>query len=220
VAEFIERMSERARSVLTLAQEEARAFQHDYIGTEHLLLGLVHEHEGIAGRALANLGVEVDKARKAVDFITGRGEQPVEGEIALTPRSKKVLQLAVKEAKRLNHRFLGTEHILLGILEEGHGLAVGILENLGTDLGDLRQEVMRLLGEAGEVESRVRRYNLVLPDELYEELQQLADRQHTTVVEILRRFVKLGLLATKISESPGSALIIREGDREREILLL
>ena len=105
-----DRFTERARKVLTLAQEEAQRFNHNYIGTEHLLLGLVREGEGVAAKVLSNLGVELTKVRSAVEFIIGRGERQVMGEIGLTPRAKKVIELAVDEARRLGHHYIGTEH--------------------------------------------------------------------------------------------------------------
>ena len=107
-----DKFTERARKVLSLAQEEAQRFQHNYIGTEHLLLGLVREGEGVAAKVLSNLGVELNKVRSAVEFIIGRGDRIVLGEIGLTPRAKKVIELAVDEARRLNHHYIGTEHLL------------------------------------------------------------------------------------------------------------
>src|SRR5204862_353953 len=108
-----DKFTERARKALNLAQEEARRFRHNYIGTEHLLLGLVRLGEGVAVKVLSNLGVELEKVRSAVEFICGRGERIVLGEIGLTPRAKKVVELAVDEARRLNHHYIGTEHLLL-----------------------------------------------------------------------------------------------------------
>jgi ATP-dependent Clp protease ATP-binding subunit ClpA len=216
---MFERFSERARKAMELAQEEARGLQHNYIGTEHLLLGLIDEGGGVAARVLAKFSVEADRVRAGVEAVIGRGDQQVIGGVGLTPRTKKVIELATKQAKRLNHGYIGTEHLLLGLLEEGNGVAIGVLEGLGVELEAVRAETFTMLGDEA-VQPRVRRYNLVLPDELYGELQGLAERQHTTVVDLVRRFVKLGLLATQVSETPGSALILREGERERELLLL
>src|SRR5579862_433397 len=129
-----DKFTERARKVLSLAQEEAQRFNHPYSGTEHLLLGLIREGEGVAAKVLSNLGVELNKVRSATEFIVGRGDQIVLGEIGLTPRSKKVIELAVDEARRLNHRYIGTEHLLLGLVREGEGIASGILESLGVNL--------------------------------------------------------------------------------------
>jgi excisionase family DNA binding protein len=141
----LDRFTKRARHVLTLAQEEAQRFQHTSIGTEHLLLGLLREGEGVAAQVLTNLGIEVDQVRHAVEAITGRGERIVLGEMALTPRTKKVLELAVDEAYRLNHRFIGTEHLLLGLIREGEGIAVDVLKGLGLQLEQVRAETLRVL---------------------------------------------------------------------------
>ena len=116
-----DKFTERARKVLSLAQEEAQRFNHNYIGTEHLLLGLVREGDGVAAKVLGNLGVELNKVRSAVEFIIGRGDRIVLGEIGLTPRAKKVIELAVDEARRLNHHYIGTEHLLLGPGARGRG---------------------------------------------------------------------------------------------------
>ncbi len=123
-----DKFTERARKVLSLAQEEAQRFNHNYIGTEHLLLGLVREGDGVAAKVLNNLGVELNKVRSAVEFIIGRGDRMVLGEIGLTPRAKKVIELAVDEARRLGHHYIGTEHLLLGLVREGEGIAAGVLE--------------------------------------------------------------------------------------------
>lgn len=141
-----DKFTERARKVLSLAQEEAQRFQHNYIGTEHLLLGLVREGEGVAAKVLNNLGVELEKVRDAVEFIIGRGDRVVLGEVGLTPRAKKVIELAVDEARRLNHHYIGTEHLLLGLLREGEGIGAGVLESLGVRLEKARKETLAVLG--------------------------------------------------------------------------
>src|SRR5579872_2640091 len=142
-----DRFTERARKVLTLAQEEAQRFQHNYIGTEHLLLGLVREGDGVAAKVLANLGVKLEEVRTTIEFIIGRGDHIVLGEIGLTPRAKKVIELAVDEARRLNHHYIGTEHLLLGLVREGEGIAAGALESLGVKLEDVRKETLKVLGQ-------------------------------------------------------------------------
>jgi ATP-dependent Clp protease ATP-binding subunit ClpA len=141
-----DKFTERARKVLSLAQEEAQRFQHNYIGTEHLLLGLVREGEGVAAKVLSNLGVELNKVRSSVEFIIGRGDQIVLGEIGLTPRAKKVIELAVDEARRLNHHYIGTEHLLLGLVREGEGIAAGVLQSLGVSLEKVRTQTIQVLG--------------------------------------------------------------------------
>ena len=152
-----EKFSERARRVLTLAQNEAQRFNHNYIGTEHILLGLVGETEGVVARVLKNLGIDLTKVRAAVEFIIGRGEKPVHGEIGLTPRAKKVIELAVDEARRMNHSYIGTEHLLAGLLREGEGVASGVLESLGVTLEKVREETHKVLNQnipAGSQSSR------------------------------------------------------------------
>ena len=148
MADRFDKFTERARRVLTLAQEEAQRFNHNYIGTEHLLLGLVREGDGVAAKVLNNLGVELSKVRSAVEFIIGRGEKSISGEIGLTPRAKKVIELAVEEARRLNHSYIGTEHLLLGLVREGEGIAFGVLESLGVSLERVRTETARILSQS------------------------------------------------------------------------
>ncbi len=139
-----EKFSERARKVLSLAQEEAQQFNHSYIGTEHILLGLVRETEGLAARVLNELGVKSAKIRSAVEFIIGKGEKADSSEIGLTQRAKKVIELAVDEARRLNHNYIGTEHILIGLMKEGEGVAAGVLESLDVTLEKIRAEAAKL----------------------------------------------------------------------------
>ncbi|MEO8953019.1 MAG: Clp protease N-terminal domain-containing protein [Ktedonobacteraceae bacterium] len=148
-----DKFTERARKVLQYAQEEAQRFQHNYIGTEHLLLGLLRVEDSVAAKVLANLGVEILKARGAVEFIIGRGDRIVLGEIGLTPRAKKVIELAVDEARHMNHRYIGTEHLLLGMVREGEGIAAGVLESLGVRLPKVRTETIRVLGQKPDAPS-------------------------------------------------------------------
>ena len=147
MASRFEKFSERARRVLSLAQEEAQRFNHNYIGTEHILLGLVRETDGVAAKVLSNLNVELGKVRSAVEFIIGRGERQSSGEIGLTPRAKKVIELAVDEARRLSHHYIGTEHLLIGLMREGEGVAAGVLESLGVNLDKIRGETSRILSQ-------------------------------------------------------------------------
>ena len=142
------KFTHRARTVLTLAQEEAQRFQHNYIGTEHILLGLLREGEGLAAKVLTTMDISLSEARSKVEAIIGRGSQSrhvPKGEIGLTPRAKKVIELAVDEARRLNHHYVGTEHLLLGLIREGEGVAAGVLEDLGINLQRTRREVMLAL---------------------------------------------------------------------------
>src|SRR5213080_4888594 len=148
MADRFDKFTERARKALSSAEEEAQRFQHHYIGTEHLLLGLVRQEEGVAAKVLHDLGVDLLKVRSAVEFIIGRGDRIVLGEIGLTPRSKKVIELAVDEARRLNHHYIGTEHLLLGLVREGEGIAAGVLESLGVNLEKVRAQVMQVVSQS------------------------------------------------------------------------
>jgi len=147
-ANRFDKFTERARKVLALAQEEARRFNHNYIGTEHILLGLVREEEGMAAKVLSNLGIGLNKVRAAVEFIIGRGEGTTQTEVGLTPRAKKVIELAVDEARLLGHQYIGTEHILLGLLREGEGVAAGVLESLGVSVERVHTELNRVLSQS------------------------------------------------------------------------
>jgi Clp amino terminal domain, pathogenicity island component/ATPase family associated with various cellular activities (AAA) len=143
--EMFERFTDRARRVVVLAQEEARMLNHDYIGTEHILVGLIHEGEGVAAKALESLGVSLEAVRQQVEEIIGQGERAPSGHIPFTPRAKKVLELALREALQLGHNYIGTEHILLGLIHEGEGVAAQVLVKLGADLDRVRQQVIQLL---------------------------------------------------------------------------
>jgi ATP-dependent Clp protease ATP-binding subunit ClpC len=142
---MFERFTDRARRVVVLAQEEARMLNHNYIGTEHILLGLIHEGEGVAAKALESLGISLDAVRQQVQEIIGQGQQAPSGHIPFTPRAKKVLELSLREALQLGHNYIGTEHILLGLIREGEGVAAQVLVKLGADLNRVRQQVIQLL---------------------------------------------------------------------------
>ena len=142
---MFERFTDRARRVVVLAQEEARMLNHNYIGTEHILLGLIHEGEGVAAKALESLGISLEAVRQQVEEIIGQGQQAPSGHIPFTPRAKKVLELSLREALQLGHNYIGTEHILLGLISEGDGVAAQVLVKLGADLNRVRQQVIQLL---------------------------------------------------------------------------
>ncbi len=142
---MFERFTDRARRVVVLAQEEARLLNHNYIGTEHILLGLIHEGEGVAAKALESLGISLESVREQVQEIIGQGQQAPSGHIPFTPRAKKVLELSLREALQLGHNYIGTEHILLGLIREGEGVAAQVLIKLGADLNRVRQQVLQLL---------------------------------------------------------------------------
>jgi ATP-dependent Clp protease ATP-binding subunit ClpC len=144
-SKVFERFTDRARRVVVLAQEEARMLNHNYIGTEHILLGLVRERDGVAAKALDSLNIRLDAVRREVEEIIGQGQAVTRGHIPFTPRAKKVLELSLREALQLGHNYIGTEHILLGLIREGEGVAAQVLEKLGANLDRVRQAVIQLL---------------------------------------------------------------------------
>ncbi|HEY7730809.1 MAG TPA: Clp protease N-terminal domain-containing protein, partial [Gaiellaceae bacterium] len=148
---MFERFTERARQVVVLAQDEARALKHNYIGTEHILLGLLREEEGLAARVLESLDITVEEVRAQVARIVGQGDEVTTGQIPFTPRAKKVLELALREALSLGHNYIGTEHILLGLLREEEGLAARVLESLDITVEEVRAQVARIVGQGDEV---------------------------------------------------------------------
>jgi ATP-dependent Clp protease ATP-binding subunit ClpC len=155
---MFERFTDRARQAVALSQEEAKMFGHDYVGTEHLLLGLIHEGEGVAAKALESLGISLQAVREQVEEIIGRGQHAPSADIPFTPRAKKVLELSLREATHLGHNYIGTEHILLGLMREGEGVAAQVLVKLGANLNLVRQQVIELLqGYQGQDEPGRRR---------------------------------------------------------------
>ena len=252
LAAYAPQFGDDARRVLAYAQEEAQGLHHNYIGTEHLLLGLLRDFPGAGARLLRRLGVELDETRAAVEYVVGRGSAPVTGAIGPTPRAKRTLEAAVEVARARQQQVAAPEHLLLALLHgqqpeaPGRGIAAGILNGFGVTADRVQAELPQVLAEeatgrddlwrlaqAGQWEEAAqviakwrerrrqgRRYSLVLPDDLFAEVERLAERQQTTVVELLRRFTRLGLLATHLQERPDAALLVREGGTERQLLLL
>ena len=179
---MFERFTDRARRVVVLAQEEARMLNHNYIGTEHLLLGLIHEGEGVAARALEAMGISLEVVRQQVEEIIGQGQEAPSGHIPFTPRAKKVLELSLREANQLGHEYIGTEHILLGLVREGDGVAAQVLVKLGADLNRVRQQVIELLrgqagrSAAGQDRPAHRRERARPPDDVLARLESLDER--------------------------------------------
>jgi len=179
---MFEQFTDRARRAVVEAQEEARMLNHNYIGTEHILLGLLHEGEGIAAKALESLGISLDAVRQQVEEIIGPGQQALSGHIPFTPHAKKVLELSLREALQLGHKYIGTEHILLGLIREGDGVAAQVLVRLGCDLNRVRQQVIQLLhGHQGKVVmsagSRLGEHpGAGQPDDVYERTEALDRR--------------------------------------------
>jgi len=174
-----QRFTERAQRALLLAQEEARRLNYNFVGTEHLLLGLIREGDGIAAKALLSMGVSLEKVRAEVEKVIGRGATPAEGDIGLTPRAKKVvLELSAEEARHLGHNYIGTEHILLGLIREGEGVAARVLLNLGADLDRVRAQVIQQLGvptQGGAPQKQRQRSQTPVLDQFGRDLNQLAD---------------------------------------------
>ncbi|MGH2588176.1 MAG: Clp protease N-terminal domain-containing protein, partial [Dehalococcoidia bacterium] len=238
-----EHFNEGGRRALMYAEEEARSFNHHYLGTEHILLGLLRDFEGVGRRLLRRLGMDLEETRAAVETIVGRGNTPSPRSIGLTPRSKQVIELASADAKVQQQNLAGPEHLVLALLRArddrppGRGVAAGMLEAFGVTEERVQAELPQVLAEAeaagegpmalaqalahgGKWEEakqslakwredrrrQGRRYSLVLPEDLFEEVERLAERQQTSVVELLRRFTRLGLLATQLQERPDAAL--------------
>jgi ATP-dependent Clp protease ATP-binding subunit ClpC len=183
---MFERFTDRARRVVVLAQEEARSLDHNYIGTEHILLGMLREGEGVAAKALEELGIGLDAIRQQVVEIIGRGQQLPSGHIPFTPRAKKVLELSLRESLQLGHEYIGTEHILLGLIREGEGVAAQVLTRLGATKDRVQQQVLQLLQDwsgsermpTGEPVQRtaVRVVGSAQLDEIVERLESIAER--------------------------------------------
>ena len=203
MASRFEKFSERARRVLTLAQEEAQHLNHSYIGTEHILLGLLREEEGVAAKVLTGLGANLGKVRSGVEFIIVLGEKPNTGEIGLTPRAKRVIELAIDEARHLGHNYIGTEHLLLGLLHEGGGVAAGVLDSFGITLEQVRNETIKILSQNTTKQPRNAKPTSKTPtlDQLSVDLTAMAradkldpvvgrDKEIQRVIQILSRRTK------------------------------
>jgi ATP-dependent Clp protease ATP-binding subunit ClpA len=161
MADRFDKFTDRARKVLQMAQQEAQRLQHHYIGTEHLLLGLVLVGEGVAAKVLSNMGVEPNRVRSAVESVVSPGDRALGGDIGLTPGAKTVIELSVDEARRLNHHYIGTEHLLLGMVREGEGVAAGVLRSLGVDLDSVRMQMTTVLNQSAIRPSSPGRVGLV-----------------------------------------------------------
>jgi ATP-dependent Clp protease ATP-binding subunit ClpC len=251
LAPYWEQLGEDGRRVMEYAVDEARRLQHNYVGTEHLLLGLLRDYPGSGARLLHRLGVDLEETRAAVLYVVGQGSAPATGRLGLAPRAKLALEAAVEAAREGQHDAVRPEHLLLALLhgeaagDPGRGVAAGILHGFGVSAervvaelpatlaeedggDDLRhlvkggrwEEATQAIAKWRERRRQGRRYSLVLPEELFAEVERLAERQQTTVVELLRRFTRLGLLVTQLQERQDAALIVREGGTERQLLLL
>ncbi len=202
---MFERFTNRARRVVVLAQEEARMLSHDYIGTEHILLGLVHEGTGVAAQALESLGITQQAVRQQVEQIIGRGDQdPRGGHIPFTPQAKKALELSLREALQIGHNYIGTEHILLGVIREGEGPAAQVLISLGADLDTVRQQVIELLqGYQGQPDTGAARRS-----------GPAGRRKRKLEAHLLDRFDAMESRLTGIEHRVGTGPDVRDLDQE------
>ena len=205
-----DRFTERAKKSLVLAQEEAARLGHNYIGTEHILLGLVAESEGIAAKVLALSGVQLNKVRSNVEFIIGRGDRASTGTRSLTPRSKKVIELAIDEARLLNHNYIGTEHLLLGLIREGEGIAAGVLESLGVDMPKARETILGIIARAeGQLGEEARRaLGGALPEASAPKDNVITCRIDSGDLEALDALIEAGIRSTR---SDAAAWLIHAG---------
>jgi hypothetical protein len=262
IERLVAQFDDEGQRVLEYAQEEARRLEHRWIGTEHLLLGLLRASEGVAGRALQRLGVDLGETRAAVEhWVNGmpagaapRGPTPASQPIGLAQRARLALEVAVAGAKAKSRELARPHDVLLALLHgqddasPGRGVAAAVLDGFGVTeervrdaLGQVEaddaglagprhpyrlagtgqwEDATRSIGQWREQRRQGRRYSLVLPEDLFREVERLAERQNTTVVELLRRFTRLGLFAMQLQERPDAALIVREGGTERQLLLL
>jgi ATP-dependent Clp protease ATP-binding subunit ClpA len=201
---MFERFTDRARRVVVLAQEEARMLNHDYIGTEHILLGLIHEGHGVAAGALEALGITDEAVRQQIDEIVGRGKKPARsGHIPFTARAKKSLELSLREALQLGHNYIGTEHILLGLIREGEGPAAQVLTAMGVDLDTVREQVIEILhGRQSEDESGTRRSS------------QGGRRKRKMLAEVLDRLESIDSRLSAVEQRVGTGPDLRDIDKE------
>src|SRR3990172_6224106 len=188
---MFERFTERARRVIILAQEEAKRLNHSAVGTEHILLGIIREGEGVASKVLESLNISPERVRAEIESAIGRGERTPYEEVAFTPRAKKVLELALDEARRLGHNYIGTEHLLLGLIREGEGVAARVLEAMGADLERVRAQVVYLLGEEGTTSYTKQTSKTPTLDEFGRDLTKMArEGELEPVIQVLSRRTK------------------------------
>ncbi len=216
-----DKFTERFRKTLTVAHQQALRLGHPEVTPIHLVLGLVAVEDGLGSRVIQNLGADLGKLRSAAEELLppGQREALTPYDVRLSPETKRVIEQAVEHARRLNHSYIGQEHLLLGLLsaEKNDASVAQLFGRFAINIQLAYAEVLQLLSQSRPPE--IKRYNLALPEDLYREVEQLANREHTTVLEIIRRSVKLGLIAAR-TQAAGGSLVLREGDKEREIVLL
>ena len=209
------KMTIKASTALVAAESIAKGYGHADVAPSHVLLGILDEGSGLGIKTLQMLGVDVKALEQAIHDQLDQSTPALQGEAS----AGNVIERAVNEARSFNHSYVGQEHLLLALVGVESGVAVDLLRRFGVTYDSARGAVYRLLSE-GRPPIEMKRYNLAMPEDLFREVEQLAQRQNSTVVEVLRRFVKLGLYVTAIQESPGGAILVREDGREREIVIL
>jgi ATP-dependent Clp protease ATP-binding subunit ClpA len=213
------RYTPRLKQALVFAAGEAARFRHPEIGSEHILLGMLREGTGLAQQVLAELGADVAEVRNAVEAKLKPGERASKGDLAYSAEASKVLELAAPEAESLGSAYVGQEHVLLALLRDEGGALAEALRQFDVSYESARTQVLAELSRGG-ARAKVKRYNLALPEEMFREVEQLAAREHTTVLEVIRRSVKLGLLVAQVQQNPAASLLIREGGTERQLVVL
>ncbi|MBI4220222.1 MAG: ATP-dependent Clp protease ATP-binding subunit, partial [Chloroflexi bacterium] len=212
----------RLRQALILAAQEAIRFRSPSVDLEHILLGMVREGKGLATTALTNLGVESSSLREAIERRLKPGEQPARGDVEYSAEANRALNLAAVEAESLNCNYIGQEHLLLALLRLDSGIVAETLSQFDVTYELARAQIIEILFKPGDAnkKAKLKRYNLALPEDLFQEVELLAEREHTTVLEVIRRSVKLGLLIAQVQQTPGASFVIREGTSERQLVLL
>lgn len=215
--------TERAGRALILAQQEALRFNQAVAGPEHILLGLLREGTGLASGILEDLGVGLIDLRSTIEAQVQKGDQRVRASAGFTSEGNAVQEQAAAEASGLHHDYIGQEHLLLALLAQ-NGPIVDLLASFHITYEIVRQQTLLMLGRGRPLSARaeppIKRYNLALPEDLFHQVENLAEREHMSVLEVLRRSVKLGLFAAEIQNTPNAKFIIREGDSERQLILL
>ncbi|MBI4304811.1 MAG: ATP-dependent Clp protease ATP-binding subunit [Chloroflexi bacterium] len=216
-----DRYTPRVRQALVFTVQEALRLRHATADPEHILLGMLREGTGLATATLNNLGVDLDALRASVESRLTPGSKAVRGEIEYSPQASQVFDMAADEAEGLKCHYIGQEHFLLAMLRQEEGTVAKILsEKFDVTYELARAQVIAIIFKPADGKGKVKRYNLALPENLFREVEQLAEREHMTVLEVLRRSVKLGLLIAEVQQTPGASFIIREGKTERQLVLL
>lgn len=215
-----DKFSPRVNRALDLAVQAALRLQHPVATPAHLLLGILREGTGLGSGLLTNMGVDTTAVREEIETHLEPGKEVVRGEVTYSPEVASVFESAAAEAKELRSNYIGQEHLVLAMLRDEHSPVAELLASLGVTYGKARMHVVDILFGPDSGKAKVKRYNLALPEDLFAEVEKLAEREHMTVLEVLRRSVKLGLFVDQVQQNPDASIIIREGGAERQLVLL